>query len=56
MGLEVIKEVYRKKAEERERLRIKVIKDTFKVLEKLKEEVSFIFISKKVLYITVKTR
>lgn len=41
MGLEVIKEVYRKKAEERERLRIKVIKDAFKVLEKLKEEVSF---------------
>lgn len=41
MGLEIIKEVYKKKSEERERLRTRVIQDTLKALERLSEEVSF---------------
>ena len=42
MGLEIIKEVYKKKSEDREHLRKKIIADAFKALEKLHDEVSFV--------------
>lgn len=41
MSLEVIKEIYKKKAEERERLRLKTIKDTFEAIKRLAEVASF---------------
>ncbi len=41
MGLEVIKEIYKKKAEERERLRLKTIKNTFEAVKKVAEIASF---------------
>ena len=41
MGLEIIRKVYKKKAEEGERLRLKTIKDTFEAIQRLREEVPF---------------
>lgn len=41
MGLEVIRKVYKRKSEEREILRKRVLKDVFKALENLRDEVSF---------------
>ncbi|GBD96436.1 MAG TPA: hypothetical protein ENG83_09330 [Nitrospirae bacterium] len=41
MGLEIIKEVYKKKSEEKERLRKRIVDDAFKALEKLNDEISF---------------
>lgn len=41
MRLEVIKEIYKKKAEEREQLRLKTIKDTFEAIKRLAEVAFF---------------
>lgn len=41
MGLEVIKDIYRRKAEKRERLRKEFLNTVYKALERLSEEVSF---------------
>jgi len=41
MGLKIIKEVYRKKSEEREKLRQKFLDDVSNALERLSKEVSF---------------
>lgn len=41
MGLEIIKEVYRKKTEDMEKMRTSVLKDVFDALKKLRKEVFF---------------
>ncbi len=41
MGLEIIKGIYKKKTEEREKLRKEFLKRVFEALKKLSEDVSF---------------
>ncbi|MCS7279941.1 MAG: nucleotidyltransferase domain-containing protein [Thermodesulfobacteriaceae bacterium] len=41
MGFELIQRVYQQKRNERERLRLKILKKTFLALEELSKEVSF---------------
>lgn len=41
MGLEIIKEIYKKKSDKQESLRLRTIKDVFKALGKLQKESPF---------------